>query len=133
MSKQVTINKSFFDKLDKISDIVGDSLEEHLLSIGSYAVQVSPVDTGAYVESMSFRPIGSGGGRMRSSDNKPPVPSGSKQDVKNGAKAELKSDLKAYKRDILAKGGAVLKNRSPHSNDVEDNHDVFRRTKGRFK
>lgn len=133
MATQVTVNQSFFDKLSKINELIGDKVEDKLLSLGSYAVQISPVDTGAYVESMSFRPVGSGGGRMRSSDNRVPVPEGSKQDVKEAAKAELSNDLRAYKKDIIEKGGAVLRNRAPHSNDVEDKYDVFRRTKGRFK
>lgn len=133
MSKQVTINQSFFKKLARLEEIVGDKTEEKLMSLGSYAVQISPVDTSAYVQSMSFRPIGSGGGRMRSSNNRTPLPSAAKQDAKDQAKAELANDLKAYRNDILERGGAVLKNRAPHANDVEDKYDVFRRTKGRFK
>lgn len=133
MAKQVTINQSFFNKLSKIEEIAGDKVEEKLLSLGSYAVQISPVDSGAYIESMSFRPVGSGGGRMRSSENRPSLPSGVKQDAKEEAKAELANDLVAFKKDIIEKGGAVLRNRAPHANEVEDMYDVFRRTKGRFK
>ena len=132
MANQITINKSFFDKLGRLEELVGDTVEDKLVSIGSYAVQISPVDTAAYIESFSIVPKGSGGGRSRTSRGRRKLSTPEKQGAKDEAKSQLIADISSIKESIVENGGAILRNRSPHSNIVEDKYDVFRRTRGRF-
>ncbi len=136
MAKQSTvkINKGALDaKFKRAEELFGEKVEEKLVSLGSYAVQISPVDTGAYVSSFSIRPRGSSSGRRRTSEGKPSLTTGAKQGAKDSAKAALQQDVERFRDDILDREGAVLTNRSPHAQDVEQDHLVFSRTKDRFR
>jgi len=100
----------------EVEDIVEPKLKNRLEEIGDYATNISPVWSGAYVESFSFVPAGSGAGRMRKSrpddDNRE-----QRWEIISGAQAELRADLN--KIDLMAVNGVVLRNRSPHARDVE--------------
>lgn len=117
-------------KFGKLKELYGDTVEEKLTSLGFYAVEVSPVRSGAYVESMSIRPRGSSGGRMRTSDNKPLKDMAA---AKADARANITSDVSTFKEQIMESGGAVLVNRSPHNKAVEDKYQVLGRTRDRFR
>lgn len=129
MSKQITINKSFYDKMDLIKNRTRDGVYSKGEQIVSYAVAISPVRTGAYVESFSVVERGAGGGRSRSSNGRPVLVD------KVGKKEEEAARLRAAIRSIdpLESGGFTLRNRAPHANDVESRHRVFAKTKDRFR
>jgi mRNA-degrading endonuclease RelE of RelBE toxin-antitoxin system len=130
MVTQVTISPRFQQKMDKLQELYGNKIEEKLVNLGRYAVEISPVDTGAFVESWSLRPIGSGGGRSRTSRNKP-----SKDPVaaKEDAKRLIEGDAVTYREQIIDRGGAVLTNRAPHAKEVEMKYHTVGRVKDRFR
>ena len=130
MVTQVTISPSFQKKMDKLEELIGDQIDEKLLSLGAYAVEISPVYSGAFAESWSIRPIGSGGGRSRKSrpDKVPDV-----QSKKEEAKGLIAGDVAQYSEQILKGGGAVLTNRSPHAREVDAKYATVARVKDRFR
>lgn len=130
MVTQVTISPSFQAKMKKLDELVGEKIEDKLTSLGLYAVEISPVDTGAFVESWSLRPIGSSSGRSRTSENKP---SKDIQSAKADARQNILSDASKFKTQIAEKGGAVLTNRSPHAKEVDKKYDTVGRVRDRFR
>lgn len=130
MVTQVTISPSFQKKMEKLHELYGDKIEEKLLNFGRYAVEISPVDTGAFVESWSLRPIGSSGGRSRTSDNRPPK---DYRAAKDEARALIEADAVAYKDQIIERGGAVLRNRAPHAKEVDRKYQTIGRVRDRFR
>lgn len=130
MVTQVTISPSFQAKMDKLDELLGEKIEEKLVSLGNYAVEISPVKTGAFVESWSLRPIGSGSGRRRSSDNKPLKDNAS---AKADARTNIATDAARFSNEIADKGGAVLTNRSPHAKDVDMKYQTVGRVRDRFR
>ena len=130
MVTQVTISPSFQKKMTQLEELAGDKIEEKLVNIGFYAIQISPVYSGAFVESWSLRPIGSGGGRSRKSrPERTPNPEAKKEEAKD----LIQADARTYKDQIVEKGGAVLTNRSPHAKDVDEKHMTVRRVRDRFR
>jgi len=140
MVTQVTISPSFQKKMTKFHELYGDAIEEKLTSLGHYAVEISPVYSGAFVQSWSFTAIGAGGGRSRTSafgregDTRLMNP---QQVNPEGAKAEAKtlidSDIAGLKDKILETGGAVLRNRAPHAKIVDDKYLTITRVRDRFR
>jgi hypothetical protein len=139
MVTQVTISPSFQKKMAKLQELAGESIEEKLLSLGLYAVDISPVWSGAFVNSWSIVPIGSGAGRMRTSsfdrDGAGLIHSqkSDAQTEKSKARDLIAGDVKAASKSILEKGGAVLTNRSPHAKEVDKKHLTITRVKDRFR
>ena len=129
MSVQVTINQSLYKKLDGFRDEVKERVWSKGEQIVSYAASISPVQTGAYVESFSVVARGAGGGRSRTSNNKQVVVD--KESKKLDEAARLRDELRAI--DPLEENGFTLRNRAPHANAVEDQNRVFARTKDRFR
>jgi len=130
MVTQVTISPQFQKKMDKLDELIGDRVDEKLQSLGEYAVQVSPVFSGAFAESWSIRPIGSGGGRSRQSR---PERVPDTQAKKEEAKALIRSDIATYSEQILSQGGAVLTNRAPHAREVDAKYATIANVKDRFR
>ena len=129
MAKQITINQSFYQKMEKLENQVREKVWSKGEEVVSYAAAISPVQTGAFVESFSVVPRGSGGGRSRSSEGRPVLAD------KAGKKQEEAARLRAEVRtvDPLEENGFTLRNRAPHANVVEARHAVFLRTKDRFR
>ena len=127
---QVTISPSLQKKMSKLDELIGDQIDEKMLSLGAYAVEISPVYSGAFAESWSIRPMGSGGGRSRASrpDKVPDV-----QSKKEEAKGLIAQDVAQYSDQILKSGGAVLSNRSPHAREVDAKYATVARVKDRFR
>ena len=127
---QIIISPSFQKKMSKLEELLGDTIDEKMLSLGTYAVEISPVWSGAFAESWSIRPIGSGGGRSRKSrpDKVPDV-----QSKKEEAKGLIAGDVAQYSEQILKDGGAVLTNRSPHAREVDVKYATVARVKDRFR
>ena len=116
--------------MTKLEELVGDKVEDKITSLGLYAVEISPVDTGAFVESWSLRPVGSGGGRSRQSTGKPRKDNAS---AKADARQNILTDAASYKKQIVEQGGAVLANRSPHAKDVDARYQTVGRVRDRFR
>ena len=121
MSIQATMNAF----KDKIENKVADEVEQKFDEIASYAVYVAvpdqSIDTGAYVTSFSIGKAGFGGGRSRSSDNRPK--NQNPQAMKDQAYSQLIGDIDRIDfKTMLESGDArfTLRNRSPHARDVED-------------
>ena len=127
---QVTISPRLQKEMSKLEELVGEKIDEKMLSLGTYAVEISPVYSGAFAESWSIRPIGSGGGRSRKSrlDKVPDV-----QSKKEEAKGLIAQDVAQYSDQILKSGGAVLINRAPHAREVDAEYATVARVKGRFR
>ena len=121
MSIQATMNAF----KDKIENRVADEVEQKFDEIASYAVYVAvpdqSIDTGAYVTSFSIGRAGFGGGRSKSSDNRPK--NQNPQAMKDQAYSQLIGDIDRIDfKAMLESGDArfTLKNRAPHARDVED-------------
>ena len=128
MAKQVTL-KATKDRITKAS---ANAVEERLKDISEYAVSISPVDTGAYVTSFSIGQAGFGGGRSRTSENKPKKQN--PEAMRQEGLSQLYSDIAGLPiEQDLADGNAkfTLRNRAPHANDVE-NGTNWRRTDGYY-
>lgn len=113
MSKQATI------VLNKVRENIKKSAEgavkEKLVAIADTAVTYSPVDTGAYVTSHSFKTNTSSRGRGKSSANKP-------RNQNTEAKRQegfdnLMDDINSL--DLSELNKITLRNDSPHAQDVE--------------
>lgn len=128
---QVTIKPSYYKKMDLIKGRIKHAVFTKSEEIVSYAVAISPVDTGAYVESFSVTSRGSRSGRSRSSNGRRKLSLGEKEGVKMDQASRLRAELEAI--DPLETNGFTLTNNSPHSYLVEDKHGVFLRTKDRFR
>ena len=130
MVTQVTVSPSFQAKMDKLDELVGEKIEEKLVSLGNYAIEISPVKTGAFVESWSLRPIGSGSGRRKiSSENKPLKDN---QAAKADARVNIATDAAKFSDQIVDQGGAILTNRSPHAKEVDQKYLTITRVRDRF-
>lgn len=129
MSVQVTINQSFYKKMEQIENRVKQEVWSKGEEIVSYAAAISPVKTGAFVESFSVVPRGSGGGRSRSSAGRPDAPD---KDAKRLEEADrLRAEVRAI--DPLEENGFTLRNRAPHAKAVDDKYRTFLRVKDRFR
>lgn len=137
MAKQTTIkvNKSFENKIKLLEQKVEDEVKDELFSIADYAIAISPVDTGAYVESFSMVPAGQGGGRSKMSEARTAsVKKGtaSRQQFTDIARTNLYSDITKFSLETSDK--ITLRNRAPHAREVEDKHgwSVFTKVRNRF-
>ena len=131
-----------FDGIKKqIETKSSEAIEERLEDIAEYAVLISPVSTGAYVNSFSIGKAGFGGGRSKTSNNKEWYQDEMAQ--KSTALAGLQSDIQglAIKQDLeTGSPRYTLRNRSPHAQTVEDGigwertkaYSVFEKVKRKF-
>ena len=123
--------KSISVKLQALSDAAKEAALGMVLDVAEDAAQASPVDTGAFVESWSLLPKGSGGGRSKSS--KTPqrravsgkLSAGQKQALREKSKRQLRQDLASKKEAIVSVGGAVIRNRAPHQPYVEARRQII--------
>lgn len=137
MAKQTTIkvNKSFDDKLKELEPQIEQDAKERLKDIAGYAVSISPVDTGAYVESFSMLPSGQTGGRSKSSRARgASVKEGtaSREQFADIAISNLYADIEKFSLETSEQ--ITLRNRSPHARVVEDKHgwSVFTKVRNKF-
>jgi len=134
----VKVNKTLQQKLDKAKGNIEEAIKDQLEHIANYAVAISPVDTGAYVESFSMLPAGQGGGRMKSSqtekrrlhrvfDN-----TASREEFASKARKNLYGDINKFNLETSDK--ITLINRSTHARDVEDTYGygVFAKVRNKF-
>jgi hypothetical protein len=123
--------KRTFDVIRKKIEVASEELLkgrfEGMADLAIYrAVPDKAIDTGAYVTSFSIGQAGFGGGRSRSSANKP-----KHQDpaaMKAKSRGQLQTDIDAIDfTGLLASGSirATLRNRAPHADVVEKKYHVF--------
>jgi hypothetical protein len=123
--------KRTFDVIRKKIEVASEELLkgrfEGMADLAIYrAVPDKAIDTGAYVTSFSIGQAGFGGGRSRSSANKP-----KHQDpaaMKAKSRGQLQTDIDAIDfTGLLASGSirASLRNRAPHADVVEKKYHVF--------
>jgi len=66
----IKVSPTLQRKIDSINELTEDAVERKMLRIAEDIVRLSPVDTGAFVNSWSFKD-NLGGGRSKSSEGKP--------------------------------------------------------------
>ena len=114
-------------KLAEIDQMLEDAVERKMTDVARTVVLASPVDTGAFVNSWSFKD-NLGGGRSKSSDNKP---RGRDKGAERGkALNSLVNDIKKTV-EVGSPGGPIKEgigiqagsyyfiNRAPHAIEVE--------------
>ena len=115
MKSTFTVNASFYKKIKGLEVEVLGGVKGKLEDIAKSAVDLSPVDTGAYVTSFSYT-VGAGRPRGKDSDNRPTAT------APEGEMAEgydnLMQDLAKIK-SIEDLDNIQLRNGSPHADDVE--------------
>lgn len=131
----VKVNKTLQQKIDKANGNIEEAIKDQLEHIANYAVAISPVDTGAYVESFSMIPAGQGGGRMKSrSVRADSVKKGTanRETFASEARANLYRDINKFNLETSDK--ITLINRSTHARDVEDayGYGVFAKVRNKF-
>ena len=99
-----------------------EQLEELLIDIATTTVNLSPVDTGAYVTSHSFT-TGAGRPRGKSSKNKPRFQNANA--MRDTGLGNLISDIR--RADLKNTTSITLRNNSPHASAVEDGGANWRR------
>lgn len=109
---QVTVAKSFFKKLELLEQKTERAVKDKASDIISDAVDLSPVDTGAFVESWQINPRGETSSRARSSAGRPKLPESSKQAKREEEKARLEGRVASF--DIEDLSGFTITNRAPH-------------------
>ncbi len=124
----------------RIKQAQEQAIRDRLTDIAQFVTSISPVDTGAYVTSFSIKRAGAGGGRSRSSENKPR--NQNPETKKQEAYGQLLTDIEALNISDMIENGNVritLRNRSPHARDVEDGanwrssgYHVFARIRRKF-
>lgn len=119
---QVTIAKSFFTKMDSLSARVSEVVKEKATEIISDAVDLSPVDTGAFVESWQINPRGDRTARSRTSAGRPRLPEGAKQAKREEEKARLIGRVESF--DMKDLKGFTITNRAPHLEFIERNPNI---------
>lgn len=128
MKSSFKVNSSFYKKVKGLEVEVLGGVKERLEDIAVYTTSISPVKTGAYVTSFSYT-VGAGRPRGKSSDNR--QNSDRETEITEGL-SNLMSDISKIKSiddlDIIQ-----LRNGSPHAVDVENKHNVFLRTKDRYR
>jgi|TARA_R110002072_G_scaffold219636_1_gene377253 hypothetical protein len=138
MSKQSAATQATFRSLeDKVLNIVHDGVKDKAYAVANYAVSISPVYSGAYVESFSIKKPGQGGGRRKSSEARGGKANGKSDNPdmhRETAKYNLYKDIESLGEKGLK--GFVLRNRAEHAKDVEHKHGppykVFARVRNRF-
>ena len=113
-------------KLAEIDEMLEDAVERKMTDVARTVVLASPVDTGAFVNSWSFKD-NLGGGRSKSSDNKP---RGDRGAERGKALNSLVNDIKKTV-EVGSPGGPIKEgigiqagsyyfiNRAPHAIEVE--------------
>jgi hypothetical protein len=113
-------SQSISAKFKAIEERAEEVALDKIQKIGVDAVNLSPVDTGAFVESWTILPKGSGGGRSRSANTKArkamsgKLSAGHKEAIRAKSRATLAEDVQSSREAILSGGGAVVRNRAPH-------------------
>ena len=130
MKSGFSVNASFHKKIKSLEEKTLVGAKDQLTDIARTAIDLSPVDTGAYVTSFSYK-VGAGRPRGKDSGNRPTAT------APEGQMAEgydnLMQDLTRVK-SLEGLKGIELRNGSPHADDVEygKSGGYWRKTEGYF-
>ena len=113
---QVTVAKSFFNEIDLLKGKLDKQIKDKASEIVSVAVDLSPVDTGAFVESWQVNPRGERTSRSRNSAGRQKLPEGSKQAKREEEKSRLLTRVESFDFDKLS--GFTVVNRAPHEAEM---------------
>ena len=114
MRTELKVMPSLQRKIDGLKELAEQQVERKLVDIAQTAVDLSPVDTGAYVTSFSFS-TGAGRPRGKSSKGKPKA---NAQAARSEGLSNLIKDLERIP-SLLDTTSIVLRNNSPHAVAVE--------------
>ena len=114
MRTELKVMPSLQRKIDGLKAIAEQQVERKLVDMAQTAVDLSPVDTGAYVTSFSFS-TGAGRPRGKSSKGKPRA---NPQAARSEGLSNLIKDLERIP-SLLDTTSIVLRNNSPHAVAVE--------------
>jgi hypothetical protein len=127
MKNSFAVNASFHKKIKGLEVEVLDGVKGMLEDMAKTAVELSPVDTGAYVTSFSYN-VGSGRPRGKSSDNL--FKGANLQSKRDEGYSDLLQDISRIK-SIEDLDTIQLRNGSPHAYDVEYGEN-WKKTQGYF-
>jgi hypothetical protein len=137
------VKQAFSSYTTKIENIAAEQVENRLEQIANYAIDISPEDTGAYVESFSLGRAGFSGGRMKDSEAKSRLGKKANGASKEIARGNLLGDIQRINVKQMLADGLVkftLRNRAKHARDVENGEDwkrdgyhVFEKIKRMFR
>lgn len=114
MRTELKVMPSLQRKIDGLKALAEQQVERKLVDMAQTAVDLSPVDTGAYVTSFSFS-TGAGRPRGKSSKGKPKA---NAQAARSEGLSNLIKDLERVP-SLLDTTSIVLRNNSPHAVAVE--------------
>ncbi len=114
MRTELKVMPSLQRKIDGLKALAEQQVERKLVDMAQTAVDLSPVDTGAYVTSFSFS-TGAGRPRGKSSKGKPKA---NAQAARSEGLSSLIKDLEKIP-SLLDTTSIVLRNNSPHAVAVE--------------
>ena len=114
MKTELKVMPSLQRKIDGLKALAEQQVERKLVDMAQTAVDLSPVDTGAYVTSFSFS-TGAGRPRGKSSKGKPRA---NPQAARSEGLSNLIKDLEKIP-SLLDTTSIVLRNNSPHAVAVE--------------
>ena len=114
MKTELKVMPSLQRKIDGLKALAEQQVERKLVDMAQTAVDLSPVDTGAYVTSFSFF-TGAGRPRGKSSKGKPRA---NPQAARSEGLSNLIKDLERIP-SLLDTTSIVLRNNSPHAVAVE--------------
>lgn len=129
MKSSFKVNSSFYKKVKGLEVEVLGGVKERLEDIAVYTTSISPVQTGAYVTSFSYT-VGAGRPRGKNPDN---LTKGADRETEIAkGLANLMDDIARVKSiddlDVIQ-----LRNNSRYVEEVENKHNVFLRTKDRYR
>lgn len=120
---QVTVGKSLFKQVDLMGQKLESAVMEKASDIVTDAVGLSPVHTGAFVESWQINPRGERSRRARSSAGRTPLPEGAKEAKRETEKTRLLSRVASF--DFSTLDGFTVTNTAPHKKLIEENPRVY--------
>lgn len=128
----IKVSPTLQRKIDSINELTEDAVERKMLQVAEDIVRLSPVDTGAFVNSWSFKD-NLGGGRSKSSKGKP---RGRNKDSERGKSLNnlvndiLKTVDSGSTRGSVRAGLEIsaanyyFLNRAPHAKNVDLKHGI---------
>ena len=129
----IKVSPTLKRKLDAIDQMAEDAIERKMVAVATTTVLASPVDTGAFVNSWSFKD-NLGGGRRKSSANKPTGqnPGSERGKALNNLVNDIRSTVEATSPGGAEREGISLQvdnyyfiNRAPHAKSVEDKYQII--------
>jgi hypothetical protein len=119
---QVTVARSFFKKMDLLKERTEQAVKVKASEIVSDAVDLSPVDTGAFVESWQINPRGDRTRRSRSPAGRPRLSEAGRQAKREEERARLMARVASFDFEQLS--GFTVTNTAPHIGSINQNNNL---------